>query len=187
MDFFVKCFRVVRVALFTAFVAFVFVIGFHAYVSNVIVVQQDSMNPTLFEGDLLLTDKMAYWFGKPEVGDIVIVLRDEPTGLSSFELGKTVVDYFSTIFGGSSRVRYVKRVVAIEGDLVEFWGGDLIINGVVVDEDYVQGSSFAPSRNFSVVVPEDEFFLLGDNREVSLDSRHFGTVSLDMIESRVVE
>ncbi len=178
--------KLIKAIAVTSCLVMLVVLSIHAYVSNVIIVQQDSMNPTLQDGDLLITNKLDYVFGEPAVGDIVIVLKEEPEGIAVTKFGRTLVDYYYNLTGSSGRVRYVKRVVAVSGDWVEFIDGSLYVNGDIVVEDYVQGDSYSMFDNYFAVVPHGEVYLLGDNREVSLDSRHFGTVSLDLVESKVI-
>ncbi len=162
------------------------VLGIHSYGASMIVVYQNSMNPTLYDGDFLVTNKLVYLFKEPEPGDIIIMLKEEPTGIGITAVGKTLEDYIGSIQGKADRVRYVKRVVAVAGDIVSFQGGYLYINGERMEEDYIEGYTYANYGEYPLIVPEGEVYVLGDNRENSLDSRMFGTVPIKLIESKVV-
>ncbi len=166
-------------------------LGIHTYIGSIILVHQDSMNPTLHDGDYLLTNKFGYLINSPKIGDIVIILKEEPTGIGKFQIGKTLQDYISNVQGTESRARYVKRVVAVANDVVEFKEGYLYVNGEKVIEDYTQGQSYITpeiyfENEYPLIVPEGHVYVLGDNREYSLDSRHFGTVPLSRVEAKVV-
>lgn len=131
-----------------------------AYVMDTVVVSSDSMRPTLCAGDwlLLLTPGAA----AAEAGDLV-VFRGPDDGEPS-----------------------VKRVVAVGGQRVEIRDAVLYVDGTVVSERYVDlrtvdGTHFGPAE-----VPPDGVFVLGDDRERSVDSRTYGPVSRRAIEGRVV-
>ena len=119
-----------------------------------------SMQPNLYRGDRMLTEKISYRFHPPRRGDVVIV--DRP----------------------GNEVTLVKRVVAVAGETVEVRGGHTFINGQPIDEPWVThfgGPGYGPE-----VVPEDHVFILGDNRTVSRDSRAIGPVPMDSVRGRVV-
>jgi len=130
-----------------------------------------SMRPTLHEEDRILANKLVYDFLEPARGDIVIfsappqALRETP-----------------------DRKRYIKRVVGLPGDRLRADAdGHLVVNGKLIDEDYVaEPIAFlpfpSPNDGFhglrvvdgEVVVPEDALFVLGDNRNASYDSSDWG-------------
>jgi signal peptidase I len=119
-----------------------------------------SMQPNLYRGDRMITDKITYRFRPPSRGDVVIV--DQP----------------------GDEVTLVKRVVAVAGETVEVRGGHTFINGQPIDEPWVRefgGPGYGPE-----LVPEDHIFILGDNRPVSRDSRAIGPVPVDWVRGRVV-
>jgi signal peptidase I len=118
-----------------------------------------SMTPTIDSGDLLL---IRHWGGPPERRDVVTV--PDPDG------GELLV----------------KRVVAVGGDSVGIEDGVLVVNGTpvceaAIDPALIDGVYFGP-----VDVPPGQVFLLGDNRDGSVDSRHFGTVAAADVEGEVV-
>lgn len=79
---------------------------------------------------------------------------------------------------------YVKRVVALGGDVVDIRSGVLYVNGAAETGDYLRGSTYPEESSFTYpyTVPEGDAFVLGDNREESIDSRYFGAVNLRQIK-----
>lgn len=83
---------------------------------------------------------------------------------------------------------YVKRVVAVAGDKVDLRNGDLYINDVKQEESYIKGVTEKEGIKvtYPCVVPEGRVFVLGDNREDSLDSRAFGSVMTEQIKGKLL-
>lgn len=132
------------------------------YVIQKTIVDGESMELSLHDEDRLLIDKITYLFQDPERFDIVVF----------YPYGKEVDEY------------YVKRVIGLPGETVQIVGEDIYINDVLLEEDFgkdpIHYSGIAAEP---ILLEEDEFFLLGDNREVSFDSRYeeVGLVHKDMI------
>lgn len=126
-----------------------------------------SMQPTLLIGDHFLVDKRAYASGVlPARGDVVVFVSP--------------VD---------SKTRLAKRAVALAGDTVEIREKKLYVNGSLQNESYVRHEDpdhvFTPRDTFGpVVVPEQKFFVLGDNRDKSYDSRFWGFVPGEFLLGR---
>lgn len=125
-------------------------------------VRSDSMSPTYQAEDVVMVDKITYRFRDPRI-DEVVVTEDPRTG-------QTIV----------------KRVVAVGGDSIGIDDGRLLRNGQVVFDANIDNDNMDGYFHGPVVVPEGEVFLLGDNRDTSLDSRSFGTVPVDDVQGRVV-
>lgn len=119
-----------------------------------------SMEPSLSDGELLVFYRLD---GEYQEGDLVIVHREEG-------------------------VEYVKRIVAVGGDVVDLSGdGELLVNGEPETRSFIQGETRPVSEKISYPyeVPKGSCFVLGDNRENSLDSRSFGAVRNEEILGRV--
>ena len=109
-----------------------------------------SMENTIMTGDRILALRTSYWFDEPQAGDIAVFrYPDDPTG-------KTL---------------YVKRIIGEEGDVVQVKNGQVIVNGEVLSEDYIAEITMGDYGPY--VVPEDSYFMMGDNRNHSLDSRYW--------------
>lgn len=136
----------------TVLLALLLFVGIQA-VSARIRVESISMQPTLYEGDFVIVNKLAYQLGQPERGD-VIVFRFPPD---------------------PSRIPYIKRVIGLPGDRVQVSRGKVSINGAPTTEAYIKAP---PSYNGEWTVPEGQLFVLGDNRNNSSDSHLWGMVPL---------
>jgi signal peptidase I len=114
----------------------------------------NSMNPTLLNGEYLLISNFAYQLDEPERGDIIVFRHPR------------------------SELNLIKRVIGLPGDTIDIQNGQVSVNGVAVDEPYIQAP---PTYNSSWVVPADEYFVLGDNRNNSSDSHAWGFLPNDHI------
>ena len=133
-----------------------------------IVVDGISMMPTLEDGDRMIVNKIGYTIGEPDRFDIVV-------------------------FHAPEQKDYIKRIIGLPGDTVEYLDDVLYINGEPMEEPYLnefkEGVADGPfTEDFTLegklnseVVPEDHVFVLGDNRRKSKDSRHIGVVPVDEI------
>lgn len=124
------------------------------------VVEGQSMEPNLESGQRLLVNKLAYRFSEPARGDIVVI--DSPRGTGE---------------------KLIKRIVGLPGETIELRGGRVYINGRLIDESY---HPYFGMRSYPpTYIPPGHYFLLGDNRDHSGDSRVWGSVSKDLIVGRV--
>ena len=145
---------------------FVFTLVFVLFVTSFIfrhsVVVGASMENTLFEGERLLISDLFY---TPDYEDI-IVFQDAETGING---------------------AVVKRVIGLPGDVIEVWeNGSIYRNGTLLIEGYVFIDGRNDQENSLFVVPEGEYFVMGDHRNNSEDSRSFGTIKEDSILGRVL-
>lgn len=147
-------------------------------------VQKSSMENTLYSDEKLIVDKLSYNFLKPERGDIIIFLKDEEKGNVLEESYKYIKEVASFNHLTDNRTRYVKRVIGVEGDEINISSGYVYINGEKLEELYIKGETYNRDIEFPIVVGENEFFVLGDNREVSQDSRDFGLINVNQIEGK---
>lgn len=84
-----------------------------------------------------------------------------------------------------SELNIIKRVIAIEGDEVRFNGSQVFVNDTLLDEPYIR-EPMKPRQETTIIIPDDHVWIMGDNRNSSRDSRHFGAVSLDDITSKII-
>ncbi len=131
----------------------------HLFVVQVSVVKGSSMEPCLHDGDRLVVDRVAYNLADVRRGDVV-VLR----------------------YPRNPEVDFVKRVVARAGDRVAMKNGVLLLDGRPAD---TYGCIHDHQELAEIVVPPGQFFVLGDNRPISCDSRDFGLVPAELIRGRV--
>ncbi|MDD3306696.1 MAG: signal peptidase I [Acetobacterium sp.] len=145
----------------SAVIAIVLAFIIKMFLFDFVMVQGSSMFPTLVEGDRLIVNKIGYTIGEPDYGDIVILSY-------------------------SDSVEYVKRVIGKGGDTIEIRDMVVYRNGEPLSEDYINTEAY---EDFSkVTVPNGTYFVMGDNRANSSDSRYssLGFVERDAIDGKVI-
>lgn len=131
------------------------------------IVSGSSMENTLISGDNLLVEKLSYRFGLPDRFDVVVF----------YPYGKEEGEY------------YVKRVIALPGETIQIIEDTIYINGEVLEEDYGKDPITEQGiASEALTLGDDEYFLMGDNREVSFDSRYeaVGPVHKDLIVGKAL-
>jgi signal peptidase I len=156
-----------------------------AFVVQAFFIQMESMLPTLEPAERVLVSKWSYRFGDPERGDVVI-LHDpnDPCRDDSAECDRSTVqqvgDWLKELFGLplSESKDLVKRIIALPGETLEMRGGKTFINGteVAIPSDSNGGPQADDTDLDPITIPEDEYYVMGDNRAASADSRSFGPV-----------
>jgi signal peptidase I len=131
----------------------------NVYVAQAVTIEDGpSMQPNLYRGYRVMTEKVSYYLHSPRIGDVVVV--DRP----------------------GSEVSLIKRVMAVAGETVEVRQGHAYVDGEPVEEPWVVhfgGPDYGPA-----LVPEGHVFILGDNRQLSRDSRAIGPVPVDAVIGR---
>ncbi len=140
------------------------VLPIRAYVAQPFIVEGDSMEPNFNDGQYLIIDELSYNFKNPERGD-VIVLRS-PAQPALF---------------------FIKRIIGLPGEELKVEGGKVIIRTnserIVLDEEYIpEGVDTIPDS--SIKLKDGEYFVMGDNRQRSSDSRAWGPLDKDNITGR---
>lgn len=126
-------------------------------------VEGTSMMPGLADQERIFINKIAYRFGPIERGDVVVFR-----------------------YPGDHTKNYIKRIVGVPGDRIEIVRGNVYVNGQRLEESYVP-AQFRDERSMSeLMVPEDRYFVLGDHRNLSSDSRDFGAIERDAVFGKAV-
>lgn len=134
-----------------------------------------SMCDTLQDKEIMFTTRYDYWLGKPQFGDVVIC--NYPGRISK------------GLFGIQSKTKFVKRVMGVPGDTIEIKNFQLYRNGEAIDQSFLTPERNSHSLNAMMFGPvtlgENEYLVMGDNRDNSNDSRYIGPISEDMILGHV--
>ena len=163
-------------------------------ISNIITltqIKERSMEPTFIENDRVIVYKLGYVLKKPASGDIIILNREiEEKGIIENMIyeGKDIFDNIKSRFTGEiQKNNLVKRIVGVEGDIINIEDGNLYVNSKLQQEEYINGTTFEKNNiRFPLEIGEGKVFVLGDNRENSLDSRDFGLIDMEQIKGKVV-
>ena len=180
-------------------IAIILALVFRYYVGTPTVVQQPSMNYTLEEGQRLILSRWTRTVkGTYKKGDIV-TFEAPKVQLSAFEIDQNnpVAKYeyepqglwarFNYYVLEFNKTSFIKRVIGTEGDHIKIEDGKVYLNGQELKEDYLGKGITTVGGNFSdIVVPEGYIFVMGDNRTHSTDSRAFGCIPVEKVESKVV-
>lgn len=134
-----------------------------------------SMDTTLADKEVMLVTKPEVLLGRLKHGDVVVVRFPDRFTETKIRLGAPID------ISLSNHTLFVKRLVGLPGDVIAVQGGHLYLNDQPVDEPYVDEDKFG-GRDFArYTLKEDEYFVMGDNRANSNDSRSVGPLSYDMI------
>lgn len=129
------------------FIAIILVFILRTFVFSASVVEGGSMAPTLEHGNKIIFNKIVYLIGEPERDDIVIIQRPHKN--------------------------YVKRIIGLPGEIIEIKNHVLYINDEAYEQSYINEEAILNTGNFGPVeVPKDSYFVMGDNRAISKDSRN---------------
>jgi len=162
-------------------IAVVMALIIKAFVIQAFKIPSGSMIPTLKIGDHILVNKFIYGTKLPFTDRIIIPLKRPNRG-----------DIIVFKFPDDEKKDFIKRVIGLPGDLVEIKGKKVYINGSPIDDSYavhsdpmLYPSGIQPRDNFGpLTVPQDSYFVMGDNRDFSLDSRYWGFVNLNKIKGK---
>jgi signal peptidase I len=141
-------------------------------------IPSESMLPTIEVNDRVMVNKLAYKWGEPERGDVV-VFRDPREAQVEESVPEAVIRSVLEAVGVRTRGRddLIKRVIGLPGESIEVRANQILVNGTPLDEPYLDDVEMPDEGPFAVA--EDEVFVMGDNRNASFDSRRFGPVPLD--------
>ena len=150
-------------------IAILLALVIRTFVVQAFKIPSGSMLPTLQIGDHLLVNKFLYWFTDPQRGDVIVFKFPQDEGRD-----------------------FIKRVIALPGDKVEVRGKRVYVNDTPVQESYavhldpsMQENPHSPRDNFAPVqAPSGRLFMMGDNRDYSMDSRFWGFLDIKKIKGK---
>lgn len=140
-------------------VALVLALVIRAFVVQAFKIPTGSMRPTFLEGDRILVNKFIYKFKEPKRGDIIVFK-----------------------YPGNEKKDFVKRLIALGGETIEIKDGDIYVNGERVEDPFkirqIRYYNKDPygANSKEIKVPDDSYYVLGDNSASSRDSRYWGFV-----------
>ena len=146
-------------------IALIIVIPIRMFVAQPFIVSGESMEDTFESGEYLIVDQISYKFEEPKLGEVIIFRY--PRDASKF---------------------FIKRVIGIPGDTISIDGNVVTLSndanpdGIVLDEPYI--ASMQPNTRLTEELSEGEYFVMGDNRDASSDSRMWGILHEDKIIGR---
>ena len=158
MDIRQTLWAVIREILQTALVSLAIFLFVYVFLVQPHRVKGGSMLPNFSDGELLLTEKVSYYFSKPARGDVIV-----------FEAPN------------AHKVDFIKRIVGLPGETITIENDSVEINGHPLSENYIN----SPSRgNLTITLDQNQYFVLGDNRNSSSDSRSFGPINKSSFRGR---
>jgi signal peptidase I len=147
-----------------ALIAFIIVIPIRLFIAEPFIVSGSSMVPTFTNGDYLIVDKISYELGSPQRDDVVVFRY--PNDTTKF---------------------FIKRIIGLPNETVDIKGNDVTITnsthtqGFKLDQPFVQN----PANNDThFELKSDEYFVMGDNRSASSDSRYWGAVKRNLLQGK---
>jgi signal peptidase I len=129
-------------------------------------IPSESMVPTLHTGDRLVVEKVSYHFAAPKMGDIIVFQPPEELQHQGYPKDQA----------------FIKRIIGTPGKVMSITDGKVYIDGQSLQEDYIAEPPIVGMK--PVRIPENEFFVLGDNRNDSRDSRYWGFLPKENIIGR---
>ena len=146
--------------------AFILAIGIRTLVAEARYIPSSSMEPTLEINDRLIIEKVSYYFTSPQRGDVVVFSPTEKLKEQNF------------------KDAFIKRVIGLPGETIEVRDGKVYVNGEAIREKYIEE---APDYNYGPeTVPENQYLVLGDNRNNSYDSHYWGFVPRQNLIGRAI-
>jgi signal peptidase I len=165
-NFFVFVFELIKITV----ISLAIIVPVRYFLIQPFYVKGASMEPNFHDHEYLIIDEISYRFKEPSRGDIVV-----------FRYPRNPQEYF------------IKRIIALPGEKIQIKDGQVIIyndikiNGAVLEEDYLEeGTKTYGLTDNIITLSENEYYVLGDNRNASKDSRSFGAVNESFIIGKVL-
>jgi len=145
------------------FIALVIVIPIRYFLFQPFIVKGQSMEPNFEDSNYLIVDELSYRFRDPQRGEVVV-----------FRYPRNVSQ------------RFIKRIIGLPGEKIEIEASVVMVDGKILDESEYFPSGVQTLGNIQISLDENEYFVLGDNRISSFDSRQWGTLPRKNIIGRVL-
>lgn len=168
--------------VYSLIISFAIALFINAFLLQHMVVEGHSMDPTLQHQQHLVISKIAHSINQlPNYDDIVIIDSRVKRDRSVKDDVVEPVNKFIT----QQEYIFIKRVVGRPGDVLEFTNGNVFRNGIKLEENYIL-EPMKHSLDKKVIVPAGSVFVMGDNRNNSMDSRIIGNIPLDHVLGKMV-
>ena len=161
-----------------------------AYVVQPYRVEMTSMYNTLTPNDLVLVDKVSYKLHPPRRGDVVVFVPPTMQNIKEPTLSEKLKAYFDFLFLRKPlpqwpvNDKYIKRIIGLSGETISVQENAVYIDGRPLNEPYLHSPML--SNLPDTKIPEGYYFVMGDNRSVSLDSRSFGPVQMSSMVGKAI-
>jgi len=147
-------------------IVFVSAIIIRGFVAQPFIVEGSSMEPDFHSGEYLLVEKLGYHFHRPNRGD-VIVFR----------------------YPNNPEISYIKRIIGLPGETIQVYKNQVFANNTKLTEDYLSPKEITaisqnPDTPYEITLTDEQFFVMGDNRQHSSDSREWGPLDRKFIIGR---
>lgn len=129
----------------------------HYFFYSVLIVKGESMEPNYYTGDIMTIDRVHYRLHKPTRGEVIALY-----------------------FPGEIEKKFIKRIIGLPGETITIRKGEIYINNQVISEPYIETNK-KTYPNIDIKLHQQEYFILGDNRESSSDSRIWGPLPQEYI------
>lgn len=145
-------------------ISLIIIIPFRLYIAQPFIVRGSSMDPSFYSGEYLIIDEVSYYFNEPERGDVIVFH-----------------------FPGDESKFFIKRIIGLPGESLQISGDGITIynderpEGFLLEEVYIDDETIP---NTYQELGDDDYYVMGDNRPFSSDSRHWGTLDDDLIVGR---
>ena len=149
-------FEVVKVVL----ISLAIILPIRLFLVQPFYVEGASMEPNFYQNEYLIIDELSYRFNEKQRGEVIIFKNPKNT-----------------------RAYFIKRIIGLPGEAVSIDEGRVYIDGEILEEAYIE--NFSSDKHEAITLEENEYFLMGDNRSNSLDSRQIGPVNESYVIGRV--